>query len=143
MTADDSRFPSRPRERTASVLVVDDSEIMCELAARMLRGFGFRVELAHGGEQALDLLRSRTFDLVLMDCQMPGLDGFAVVRTYREIETQHRDGTRLPIIALTGETGADSQAACLESGMDDYLGKPYTAADLRRVVERWVRIPGR
>jgi CheY-like chemotaxis protein len=138
--ANDACGSTRPGGNEVRVLVVDDSEIMCELATRMLQGFGFRVEVAYGGKQALGLLLTREFDVVLIDCQMPGVDGYDVVRTYRRAEPLRADGRRLPFIAVTGETAEECRPACLEAGMDDYLGKPFTAADLKRIVERWIHI---
>jgi CheY-like chemotaxis protein len=127
----------RSREQAAHVLVVDDSEIMCELAARMLREFGCSAELALGGRRGLELLAERSFDVVLMDCQMPDLDGYSVVREYRLLERVRGDGRRTPIVAMTGDTGAECRAACLAAGMDDYLGKPFKVAALCSMIERW------
>jgi CheY-like chemotaxis protein len=117
--------------------VVDDSEIMCELAVRMLREFGCTAELAMGGKRALELLAEHSFDVVLMDCQMPDLDGYSVVQKYRLLEAGRADGRRTPIVAMTGDTGAEYRNACLAAGMDDFLGKPFKVADLRSVIERW------
>lgn len=138
---DDSRTPGHADTRAVYVLVVDDSEIMCELAARMLRGFGCRVEVAYGGKHAMELLSERDFDIVLMDCQMPEVDGFDVVRVYRLAEKDRADGKRVPIVAVTGETAEECKAACHEAGMDDYLGKPFTSAALKRTIERWIGLP--
>jgi CheY-like chemotaxis protein len=138
---DESRAPGHADTRAVDVLVVDDSEIMCELAARMLRGFGCRVTVAYGGKQAMELLSTQDFDIVLMDCQMPDVDGFDVVRVFRLAEKSRGDGRHVPIVAVTGETAEECKARCHEAGMDDYLGKPFTSAALRRTVERHVRLP--
>lgn len=136
--SEDSQPPTqRSRGQTVHVLVVDDSEIMCELAARMLREFGCSAELALGGKRALELLSQHSFDVVLMDCQMPDLDGYSVVRKYRVLERERGDGRRVPIVAMTGDIGVECRSACLAAGMDDYLGKPFKVAELRSVVERW------
>jgi CheY-like chemotaxis protein len=119
------------------VLVVDDSEIMCELATRMLREFGCTAEVAMRGKRALELLAEHSFDVVLMDCQMPDLDGYSVVRKYRLLEGERADGRRTPIVAITGDVGAECRKACLAAGMDDYLGKPFKVAELCSVIERW------
>jgi CheY-like chemotaxis protein len=138
--SDDSPpLTQRSPEPLVHVLIVDDSEIMCELASRMLREFGCSSELALGGKRALELLSVRTYDVVLMDCQMPDLDGYAVVRRYRELERKHGDGRHTPIVAMTGDVGGECRKACLEAGMDDYLGKPFKVADLCSVVERWAK----
>jgi CheY-like chemotaxis protein len=133
---DSQPLTKRSRERAVHVLVVDDSEIMCELAARMLREFGCTAELALGGKRALELLSEHSFDVVLMDCQMPDLDGYAVVRQYRLVERERGDGRHTPIVAMTGEIGAECRRACLAAGMDDYLGKPFKVAELGAMIER-------
>jgi CheY-like chemotaxis protein len=137
--SDDPPLTQRSAEPLVHVLIVDDSEIMCELAARTLREFGCSSEQALGGVRALKLLSARTYDVVLLDCQMPDLDGYSVVRRYRELERKHADGRRTPIVAMTGDVGGECRKACLEAGMDDYLGKPFRVADLRSMIERWAK----
>jgi CheY-like chemotaxis protein len=136
---DPQPLTQRSPEPLVHILIVDDSEIMCELAARMLREFGCSAELALGGKRALELLTARSYDVVLMDCQMPDLDGYSVVRRYRVIERERGDGRHTPIVAMTGDIGAECRKSCLEAGMDDYLGKPFKVADLCSAIERWAR----
>ena len=92
------------------------------------------MEVATDGYEALEVLNRCDVDLVLMDCQMPQLDGFEATRAIRQCESEHQD---LPIIALTANAMAGDREACLEAGMDDYLCKPYMRSQLKEQLERW------
>jgi CheY-like chemotaxis protein len=99
-----SPHPPHARHGAVRVLVVDDSEIVRHLAARILAKLGCAVAFAEDGEGGLRMLASETFDLVFMDCQMPGADGRNVTRAYRERERLAGHERRIPIVALTGST---------------------------------------
>ena len=86
---------------------------------------------------ALEKLDGGGYDMVLMDCQMPVLDGYAATRRWREIEQERNLDHRLPIIAMTANAMAGDRQKCLDAGMDDYLAKPVTRGDLERCIERW------
>ena len=81
-------------------------------------------------------MNNEPVDLVLMDCQMPGMDGLSATRRWRDLEASQQRH-RVPIIALTGEAQSGARATCLAAGMDDYLTKPASAAELRRMLARW------
>jgi CheY-like chemotaxis protein len=119
------------------VLVVDDSEILRLLAGRILAKLGCTVELARDGEEALAMLDTTSFDLVFMDCHMPGADGREVTRTVRERERLSGTGARVPIVALTGSIQVGERSSCLDAGMDDYAAKPFTFEQLRDLVHHW------
>jgi PAS domain S-box-containing protein len=104
------------------VLVVDDDDINRLVAARGLEKLGYRVLLAGDGLEALALMQREAIDAVLLDCQMPGLDGLEVARRWRMHEQQH--GGRLPILAVAANILPETRAACLAAGMDDFLPKP-------------------
>ena len=89
------------------------------------------------GQQALDALRERAYDVVLMDCQMPVLDGFDATRELRRREAAEHGGRRTPVVALTASAMAADREECLAAGMDDHLSKPLRAADLVAVLDRW------
>jgi CheY-like chemotaxis protein len=116
---------------------VEDNELNAWLAQRLLQALGFEVIVAANGALAVERWAAETFDLVLMDCQMPVLDGYAATRQIRAFESS-RGASRTPVIAITANTLAGDREACLTAGMDDYLGKPYTVKELQRVLVRWL-----
>ena len=118
-----------------SVLLVEDQVTNQELATLMLRRLGAVPTLASDGEQALRQLATTSFDLILMDCHMPVLDGYQTTRRLREQEAgpEHR----IPVIAMTANALAGDRERCLEAGMDDYIAKPVSLATLSAVLARW------
>jgi CheY-like chemotaxis protein/HPt (histidine-containing phosphotransfer) domain-containing protein len=118
------------------VLLVEDSPINRYIAAEMLRKLGLAVNLAANGAEAVDLVRENAYDLVLMDCHMPQMDGFAAARHIRAWESIAAERPPLPIVALTANAMAGDREACLEAGMSDYLSKPITGAELADMVAR-------
>jgi two-component system sensor histidine kinase BarA len=104
----------------------------------MLRNAGYDVSLAEGGAEALALVQSQAFDLVLMDWQMPDMDGLEVTRRLRS-GAAGSQGRTLPIVALTANAFAEDRAACLAAGMNDFLTKPVLAGKLEATVARWTR----
>jgi signal transduction histidine kinase/DNA-binding response OmpR family regulator len=117
------------------VLVVDDNVVNQKVAQHMLRGMGAEVTLAGNGVQALEQLRTSDFDLVLMDCQMPVMDGYEATRQLRQTSNQYRN-VNIPVIALTANALAADRALCLEAGMTDYLSKPIDRARLEDALFR-------
>lgn len=120
------------------VLLVEDNPVNRLVAQRILDTFGIEVVTADNGQQALDLLRAELFDAVLMDCQMPVLDGYSATRQWRDRELLSGQ-QRLPIIAMTANAMAGDRQRCLEAGMDDYLSKPVDPAGLATCLRRWWR----
>jgi CheY-like chemotaxis protein len=120
-----------PHAGTLRVLVAEDNLVAQEFAAEALRRLGHSVVLASDGEEALGRLRREIFDLVLMDVQMPALDGLEVTRRYRSGESE---GVRTPIIALTAHYGREDRERCIEAGMDGVLTKPIDLRQLESVV---------
>ncbi len=120
------------------VLLVEDNRINQLVAQAMLENLGLAVVVASGGAEAVRLVQEQPFSLVLMDCQMPGMDGFEATRRIREREaaTQARPST--PIIALTANAMPGDREACLAAGMSDYLAKPLTMAALEKVVTSYL-----
>ncbi|MED5618705.1 response regulator [Ideonella sp. BN130291] len=115
------------------VLVVDDSPVNAMVAGGMLERFGLSVDLAEDGEQALQRLHTTRYDAVLMDCQMPGMDGFEATRRWR---AQEAAAMRLPIIAVTANAVPGDRERCLAAGMDDYLAKPFDLNELGALLQR-------
>jgi signal transduction histidine kinase/ActR/RegA family two-component response regulator len=116
------------------VLVVDDSPVNAMVACAMLERFGLRADVAEDGEQALQRLRAHAYDAVLMDCQMPGMDGCEATRRWRRIEADI--GGRVPIIAVTANAVAGDREQCLAAGMDEYLAKPFDLNELGALLQR-------
>ena len=120
------------------ILLVEDNPINQMVARKMLEKIGVETELADDGQAALDLLYEHDFDAVLMDCQMPVLDGFNATRRLREWEQQQgRDP--LPVIAMTANVMEGDRERCLDAGMNDYIGKPFKNEDLRAALQRWLQ----
>ncbi|MCG8460751.1 MAG: ATP-binding protein [Holophagales bacterium] len=116
------------------VLLVEDNEVNRFVASSMLEELGMTVSAAEDGYVALDLCELERFDLILMDCQMPGLDGYETTRRLRGRES---GGERVPIIALTADVREENRRLCQEAGMDHYLSKPLRLDDLRCCLEQW------
>lgn len=125
--------------RTPKLLVVEDHEINREVIVNQLENMDCSVALAVNGYEALEYLKTNTVDLVLMDCQMPQMDGYTATRMIRENERRAGLASRLPIVALTAHVTVDDRKKCIESGMDDYLGKPFTSELLRKKLYRWLQ----
>lgn len=133
------RVENEAVEFAGTVLLAEDNELNAMLASRMLEELGLQVTVAVHGREALDILEEQCFDIVLMDCQMPVLDGYEAARRVRELEALAGSATPMPIIALTANTLASDREKCFSSGMSDYLGKPYTEAQLRELLARWLK----
>lgn len=118
------------------VLVAEDNQVNQVVLTGALRKLGWSWDLAPDGAAAVKLVRSREFALILMDCQMPEVDGYEATRQIRAWEKEIGRGP-VPIIALTAHAMTGDRARCLEVGMDDYLAKPIRLNDLRGVLERW------
>lgn len=119
----------------ARVLVVEDQSLNRDVAEGMLKTLGLEVDTAHDGSHALELLARIQYDVVLMDCRMPVMDGYAATV---ELRRREGDGPHVPVIALTADTASAAREACLVAGMDDYLGKPFNRATLRAALVRWI-----
>ena len=119
---------------TGHVLVVEDNPVGQLIARRLLASLGYCADVAQNGEEAIAALARGTYDLVLMDCQMPVLDGYETTRRIRAAEPI---GSRIPIVALTAHAMKGDQEACLAAGMDDYITKPLAKEDLRAMLTKW------
>ncbi|MCF7750655.1 response regulator [Bacillus subtilis subsp. subtilis] len=118
------------------VLLVEDNSVNLAVAQRLLQVLGCSVITATDGEQALQCLHIQRVDLVLMDCQMPVLDGYQATRRWRALEAD-TGAARQPIVAMTANAMAGDRERCLQAGMDDYLSKPVSRASLQACLQRW------
>ncbi len=120
----------------ARILLVEDNQVNQKVAAIHLRKFGYEVEVVENGEQALAAHATGVYDVILMDCQMPGMDGYSAARAIRSREG---DSAHTPIIALTAFAMEGDRERCLEAGMDEYVSKPIDFTLLRRTVESFLK----
>jgi len=118
-----------------TILVVDDVETNQQVTAAMLSALGLQSTVTDNGKNALELIRQREFDLILMDCQMPIMDGYEATAQVRGLPGERG---KIPIIALTANAMHGDEKKCFEAGMNDFLAKPFTIADLQTVLGRWL-----
>ncbi len=140
--ADDQYFITKydiaeERKQRVRILVVEDNAVNQRVALKIIGKFGYSVEVAQNGQEALDALKKDTYDLIFMDCHMPGMDGFETTRTIRQ------DGVGIvnpqaPIIAMTANAVEGAREECLEAGMDDYIAKPITPETVARTIQKWL-----
>ena len=139
----------RPRAATAHhldaaqwagrrALLVEDNAVNMIVAQTQLERLGLQVVTAVNGVLALEALDALVFDIVLMDCQMPEMDGYEAVQRWRGIEARHLGARRTAVIALTANAMAGDREHCLEAGYDDHLGKPFSRDDLQKILRQWL-----
>ncbi len=126
---------SRPAGARHRILVAEDNLINQLVVVEQLKVLGYDVAAVHNGLEALKALESGDYDLVLMDCQMPELDGYDAARRIREGAEKHR---RIPIVALTAHAMQEDLDRCLVAGMNDYITKPFVEEDLRQKLAHWL-----
>jgi CheY-like chemotaxis protein len=131
--------PPATRHRWARILIVEDNAANLKVAVRMVERLGYRADVAGNGSEALHVLGQVHYDAVLMDCQMPEMDGYEATR---EIRRGEDDGRHLPIIAMTASAMAGDRERCLAAGMDDYISKPVKLHIVAAVLERWLGVDG-
>jgi CheY-like chemotaxis protein len=117
------------------ILAAEDNELNRMVLQVILKKCEVVVTIAHNGQEAINLIQEQDFDLVLMDVQMPNMNGYEATKKIRELQT-----TRIPIIALTAGTVVGEKEKCLEVGMDDYASKPIIKDTLELVIAKWVSI---
>lgn len=126
---------SSPR---ATILLAEDNPVNQEVALQMLRTLGFEADVVSDGQRAFETYKLNRFDLILLDCQMPVMDGFQTIRAVRENERRNPQRARTTVVALTAHAMAGDREQCLAQGMDDYLSKPFTLKQLEDVLKRWL-----
>lgn len=117
------------------LMIVEDNEINAELLLIQLNDLGYSADKAENGQVFLQMMSENQYDLVLMDCHMPVLNGFEATEQYRS--TEH-PGKHIPIIAVTASTIENDKKKCFTSGMDDYISKPVNLATLHNVLIHWL-----
>ena len=120
----------------AHILLAEDNEVNQLVAQESLKSLGCTVDLAQNGREALDAFKAAAYDLVLMDCQMPEMDGFQAVAAIRQYENGTNDKT--PVVALTAHASAEDRAKCLTASMDDHMTKPFKRKELTAILDKWL-----
>ena len=123
-----------PQSAERHILVVDDVDLNRELVAALLAPYGYKVDQAADGAEAVNAVKLADYDLVLMDVQMPGMDGLSATRAIRAMS----DYAELPIVAMTAQALPSQITECHDTGMDDYLAKPITPAALFALINKWI-----
>ena len=129
-----------PSSEGRLILIAEDNPVNQKVALLQLTTLGFNGHAVANGQEAVDAIMSGTYDLVLMDCQMPEMDGFQATKTIRMGETQ--TGGRVPIIAMTAHAMDGDRERCISAGMDDYISKPVDAKKLQKVLNKWLKKSG-
>jgi len=132
---DDDAHETRRLPLAGHVLVAEDDPTSQKVIKRLLEKRGHRVDIAGDGRSAVEACLRRAYDLVLMDCRLPELDGFQATREIRGYEWA---GRRTPVIALTASTAPELRERCLAAGMDDQIGKPIRVEELDALLQRWI-----
>jgi CheY-like chemotaxis protein len=122
------------------VLLVEDNEVNAFIATMTLESLGVSCQHARNGEDALALFGEQAFDVVLMDCEMPVMDGYEAARRIRQMEAADTARERTPVIALTAHALSGDREVCLANGMDDYLTKPFDREALALLLSRWLPV---
>ena len=117
------------------VLIVEDNLVNQRVAVRLVEKMGYRAAVVSNGMEAIQAFQRQHYDLILMDCQMPELDGFTATAEIRRLETP---GSRIPIVAMTANAMRGDREKCIACGMDDYISKPVGYEDLRVLITRWL-----
>jgi CheY-like chemotaxis protein/HPt (histidine-containing phosphotransfer) domain-containing protein len=133
--ASPARLP-QPSEAIGVILLVEDNKMNQLVGAKVLAKLGYRYDIANHGGEAVTAIQTTRYDAVLMDCQMPEMDGYEATRRLRGLEagtTRH-----LPVIAMTAAAMHGDREACLEAGMDDYITKPVRPGAINDALERWI-----
>jgi CheY-like chemotaxis protein len=120
----------------ARVLLAEDNPVNQKVMVRTLEKLGYRVDVAKDGREAVKAVQGGDYDLVLMDCEMPELDGYEATRVIRDAEV---DEQHIPIVALTANVMDGNREKCLQCGMDDHVIKPVKRQVLAEVLTRWLR----
>jgi CheY-like chemotaxis protein len=131
------------KRKEVQILLTEDYPTNQQVAMRHLQNAGFQVDLVENGQQAFDAFKRKHYDLILMDIQMPVMDGYEATEAIRNWEEEKRKGgdsdNRIPIIAMTAHALKDYRERCLEAGMDDYIAKPLRRKELLAIVDKWTK----
>jgi two-component system sensor histidine kinase/response regulator len=136
-TTAQAAVPVVKRENRGKLLLAEDNAVNQQVALAILKNEGFQVTVAKNGLEAVEHYSQGNFDIILMDCHMPEMDGFEATRNIRQMQKQ--EGLkRIPVIALTANAMQQDRDECINAGMDDHLSKPYTRLQMRAMLDKWL-----
>ena len=135
------RAGGTPEKARARILVAEDNPVNQRVASHMLKKLGYRCDIASNGKEAVEMVAQLPYDLVLMDCQMPEMDGYTAARSIRQREEQ--SGGHTSIIAMTANAMREDRARCLDAGMDGFIPKPIALEELETAMECWIPRAGK
>lgn len=121
---------------SVNILLVEDNPINQRIGSHILKKLGYHCDLASSGQEALDAVQANEYDIILMDCQMPGMDGYTTTKYIRQFQRNNRT-KRTPIIAVTAHTMKGDREKCISMGMDDYIAKPIDIKQMKAIIEHW------
>ena len=125
----------REEKKKRKVLLVEDNPVNQKVAAIMLEKMGFSVDVANNGKEAVEAVKEKDYDLILMDCQMPEMDGYEATRKIRKLGGKK---AKVPIIAMTAHALEGDREKCISAGMDDYISKPVKKEKLEKIIKKWL-----
>ena len=120
-----------------SILLAEDNKANQIISKAMIETIGSTVEIAENGLEVLQKLQEQVFDLIVMDCQMPEMDGLEAVKKIRSLDNQRL--ASIKVLALTADNQSDTRDACLTAGMDDFLSKPFTLEQIAEKINKWAK----
>lgn len=135
------RSAVKPGKAEGYALLVEDNPVNLHVARKLVKLVGLDLDEAHNGQEAVEKLEKFDYDLILMDCQMPIMDGYTATRTIRNKEAKS-GGKRIPIIAMTANAMVGDKEKCLDAGMDDYMSKPLNRHVLEETIKKWLDAQG-
>jgi CheY-like chemotaxis protein len=125
-------------KQTVKILLVEDNELNQKFAIAVIRKLGHELDIASNGRIGVDLFKSKSFDLILMDIQMPEMNGIEATQAIRKIEAENGKGAHIPIIAVTAFAMEQDKRNCMDAGMDDFIAKPYKPFELEQKISQFL-----
>lgn len=132
-----TQTPAEPiAEKPQRILIVEDNPVNQLVSVKLLHQLGYHADIVETGADAISAINAKSYDLIFMDCQMPGMDGYKTAESIRK--SNHETAKRIPIIALTAHAIKGDKEKCLQAGMNDYLSKPVNLHDFRVMLQKWL-----
>jgi len=125
------------QSKSARILLAEDNEVNQKVALYTLESLGYKADVVSSGIEALEAIKKSSYDLIIMDCQMPEMDGYAATREIRRLEHKNHTEHKI-VIAMTANAVMGDKEECLAAGMDDYISKPLDITEVERILEHWL-----